>query len=96
MQTAFEESTLYHKFKTSIIDTPAGNLSRPTTETTLKELLKWLDARKDIKKITFVSNQPYIKYQEAIIAQVLKSHASISYEVIGPKVEKDIKTFEIV
>lgn len=96
MQTAFEDSAINAKFKTFIIDTPAGDLPRPTTETTLKELLKWLDAHKDIKKITFVSNQPYIKYQEAIIAQALKSHPDISYKVIGPEVKKDIKTFEIV
>ena len=96
MQTAFENSSIYNKFQTYVIDTPAGDLPRPTTETTLQELIKWLNVHPNIKRISFISNQPYIKYQEAIIAQALKSHPYISYEVIGPEVGKDIKIFEIV
>jgi hypothetical protein len=68
IQAAYENSTIYNKLQTFVIDTPAGNLPRPTTETTIVELLKWQSTHKDIKRIIFVSNQPYVKYQEAIIS----------------------------
>ena len=97
IQFAYDNSSLHNKLQTFVIDTPAGDLPRPTTETTLKELIKWLENHKEIKKITFVSNQPYIKYQEAIIAQVIANlNPNIAFEVIGPEASKDIEVFRIL
>lgn len=94
---AYDNSNLRNKIQTVVIDTPAGNLSRPTTETTLKELMKWLDKHKNIEKITFVSNQPYIKYQEAIITQIImNSNPNIIFEVIGPQIRDDIEPLKVL
>ena len=72
---------------TYVIDTPAGDLPRPTTQTTILELIKWLKHYDEIKNIIFVSNQPFVKYQESIISSVFKIHdASINVEVVGPEV----------
>ena len=69
---------------TYVIDTPAGVLPRPTTQTTIIELVKWLKQHEEIKTITFVSNQPYVKYQEAVIREVIKNlNAEIEIEVVG-------------
>lgn len=97
IKSIYENSELYNKLQTFIIDTPAGDLSRPTTETTLHELVKWLSRHQDIKRIIFVSNQPYVKYQEAVITQVLKrSSPYIIFEVVGPEIAKDIKVLNLV
>lgn len=96
IQEAFKDSTLNNKYQTYVIDAPAGNLPRPTTETTIVELIKWLNAHQDIKKITFISSQPYVKYQEAVISEILKSYSHIDFEVIGPEVNKDTKSFKIL
>ena len=85
IQTAYEESAIYNQLPTFVIDTPAGKLPRPTTETTILELVKWLDSHKDIKTIVFISNQPYVKYQKAVISQILKSYPHITFEVVGSK-----------
>lgn len=57
---------------TFVVDILRGNLTRPTTQTTIIDFAKWLITNSSIQYITFVSNQPYIKYQEAIIKKTLK------------------------
>lgn len=87
----YENSDLVNKFEVVIIDTPAGNLPRPTTETTLLELSKWLADHKDIKKIVFVSHQPYVGYQNGIISAVLQhEELDIKFNVVGPAAAIDI------
>jgi len=67
-----------------VIDTPARDLSRPTTQTTILELISWLKQYDNIKNIIFVSNQPNVKYQEAVITEVFRnSDVKISFEVVG-------------
>lgn len=67
-----------------VIDTPRGNLPRPTTQTTILELIKWLQTHKDIKHIVFVSNQPQTSYQKAVIDNIFKEQKTdITYEVVG-------------
>jgi hypothetical protein len=84
IETAYEESSLYHKLPTYIIDTPKGDLPRPTTHTTIIELNKWMKQHEDIKNIIFISNQPYVKYQKAIITWILKTEGSpLDIEVVG-------------
>ncbi len=70
------------------IDTPARDLQRPTTQSTLTELITWLKNHKNIKNILFVSNQPYAKYQKAIITSVFKDYKiNIEFDVIGSGVQ---------
>lgn len=84
----FKNSSLFNKFPTYIIDTPAKN-TRPTTHTTMVELAGWLKEHEDIKNITFVSNQPYVKYQEAIINETLRTiEIDLNYEVVGSEYEE--------
>jgi hypothetical protein len=65
------------------IDTPKGDLSRPTTFTTLLKFSDWLSSEPDIGNIILVSNQPYVQYQEAIVSEVLKSANNLQFQVIG-------------
>jgi hypothetical protein len=69
----------------AIIDTPRGDLPRPTTQTTIMELIHWLQQHPDVKSILFFSTQPYVLYQKAIISAILSSQkVTIKFEVIGP------------
>ena len=84
MRTAYQASKLYNKLPTVVIDTPRRDLPRPTTETTVTELCDWLKKHPEVKSITFVSNQPHVDYQKAIISQVFERQGvSIKFEVIG-------------
>jgi hypothetical protein len=86
MRVAYQNSKLFEKLPTVLIDTPKRDLPRPTTETTVIELSKWLKEHPYIKTITFVSNQPHVEYQKAIIAQVFKQqNMQLEFEVIGPE-----------
>ncbi len=89
IQEAYNNSLLSNnKIPSYVIDTPAGDLPRPTTQTTILELIEWPKQHEDINDILFVSNQPYVKYQEAIIKEVLQSrNISINVEVIGSGIE---------
>ncbi len=95
IQEAYKKSTAYtkhNKHEFVVIDTPRGDLPRPTTETTTKELLEWLKQNPDIKKVTFISNQPHVAYQEAVIREVMfQQNFDIEFEVIGP--EYNIRNF---
>jgi hypothetical protein len=68
-----------------VINTPRRMLPRPTTQTTVLELISWLKVHPDIQKILFVSNQPNVAYQAAIIESVF-SEEGLPYhiEVAGP------------
>lgn len=84
IRAVYQASQLYNKLPTVVIDTPKRDLPRPTTETTVTELCDWLKKNPEIKSITFVSNQPHVDYQKAIIAQVFeKQGMHIKFEVIG-------------
>ncbi len=81
---AYEKSLLNNKLTLVVIDTPKGNLPRPTTETTTVELIKWLKENNSVNSITFVSNQPYVAYQKAIITMIFKRESiDANFEVIG-------------
>ncbi len=73
-----------------IIDTPKGMLPRPTTKTTIAEFKKWLRENPNVTKLLFVSNQPYLLYQEKIIQNELyldeKGFSGIKIEMVGPGV----------
>lgn len=93
----YENSDLVNKFKVEVIDTPARHLPRPTTETTVIEFSVWLKAHQDVKNVIFVSSQPYVKYQEAIIAAVFKNRGiNIEPIVVGPEVNSDIDPYKMI
>jgi len=84
IQEAYQTSTLYNKLPTHVIDTPAGNLPRPTTETTTLEFIKWLKHHPEVKSVLFISNQPFVNYQKAVIAEVFINEGfEIRFEVVG-------------
>lgn len=94
----YTTSSLYNRnIPTHIIDTPKGDLPRPTTQTTILKLIEWLKNHQEIKNVTFVSNQPYVQYQEAIIDLIFKEqNIDIKYEVVGTEVENTDVTKSIL
>lgn len=94
IQYLYNKSALSNKkLAVYVIDTPKRDLPRPTTQTTILELISWLRDHNEIQDIIFVSNQPYVKYQKAIIDLVFKEQAmSIKYDVVGSAVlEVDVQ-----
>lgn len=84
MIEAYQNSNLDKKLPIYVIDNKAGDLPRPTTQSTILELIEWLKTHQEVNNITFISNQPYVKYQAAIIKEMLRSHDSkINIEVVG-------------
>jgi hypothetical protein len=84
MKEAYQSSKLYQKLPTEMIDTPKGDLPRATTETTIIQFIGWLRQHPEISSVTFVSNQPHVEYQKAIITQVFgQEKVSVKFEVIG-------------
>ena len=80
----YEKSKLNGNFELIVIDTPQRNGCRPTTQTTLEDFLKWQSNHSDIQNILFISNQPSVKYQEAVISEVLYYYKSgLNFEVVG-------------
>lgn len=80
----YEHSNLNGNFELIVIDTPQRNGCRPTTQTTLEDFLKWQRNYPDIHEILFISNQPSVKYQEAVIAEVLYHYKSeLNFDVVG-------------
>jgi hypothetical protein len=97
LQYLYENSQLYNKLPVHIIDTPKGNLPRPTTATTIEEMIKWLDSHREVSKITFVSSQPYVGYQEAVIAQILQSkNINVKFEVVCEICKEDSSTVSLL
>jgi len=81
----------------SIIDTPRGLLPRPTTQTTIVSLIQWLKDQPHLKNIVFVSNQPNVHYQDAIIKTVFHENGmNINFEVVGPAAEDECEIKSIL
>ena len=73
----------------TLIDTPKGDLPRPTTETTVIELSKWLKKHPEYTSLSFVSNQPHVYYQAAVIKEILRRQGledTVKVDVIGPSI----------
>lgn len=82
----YHKSALHsHNLPKHVIHTNRIGDVRPTTETTVLQLLEWIKLEHpEIKHVTFVSNQPYVLYQQAVIGAVLRSqNSSVMFEVIG-------------
>ena len=90
MLEAYHGSTISSKLPTEnhliLIDIPMKNHLRPTTETTVQGLCNWLKKHEDIHSIVFISSQPHVKYQEAIVKEVFKQQGlQVKFEVVGYK-----------
>jgi 3-dehydroquinate dehydratase len=89
MQDLYDRSNLA-SFPAHVIDTPRGDLPRATTYTTVMDLIGWLKEHPEIKNIIFISNQPYVKYQYAIIDAIFREQKSaVSFEVVGSAANTD-------
>ncbi len=85
----FRNSQLSH-IAYHLINTPKNNLSRPTTQTTVIDLANWLRTENNTENLVFVSGQPTIKYQEAVINQVLRFvNVTKNIEVVGYEDSED-------
>jgi hypothetical protein len=72
------------KCPVTMIHGEKGSLPRATTESTIKTLLNGLKKNPDIKTITFISSQPHVLYQKAIILSVLQScNSPIHAQFVG-------------
>ncbi len=96
MRQAFRDSHLFGKFSADdvvIFDTPRGDLPRPTTETTVKNLCAWLREHPEVKTVCFVSGQPHTRYQEDIIKAIIaEEDLDIKVEVVGSEYKNIVQT----
>ena len=88
MQYIYGKSDIQsHGLPLYVIDTPARGLPRPTSVTTILELIPWLKDHTEVKSILFISSQPHVKYQKAVIDLIFKEQkVEIDYEVVGEAV----------
>lgn len=88
MRNSYGEHEFIGADNVYFIDSSKGNLPRATTEIAIMEFCKWLKEHQEIKKITFISNQPFVEYQKCIIEAVFKQqNLDLKFEVIGPKLD---------
>lgn len=98
IQEAYNNVGMPKTLTMTVIDTPKGDLPRPTTETTVIELSKWLKQHPEYKTIGFVSNQPHVYYQAAVIKEILRRQGledTVKVEVIGPSITSATPTKDI-
>ena len=80
----YENSNLKDRFDLVIIDTPQKDGRRPTTQTTVEDFCEWNKYQPEVKDVVFVSGQPHVPYQKAIISEVLNNNKSkLNFEVVG-------------
>ncbi len=97
IQEAYKTVGMPEDLALTVIDTPAGHLPRPTTETTIIELNKWLKQHPEYTSISFVSNQPHVYYQAAVIQTVLERQGSnLKIDVIGPAIASSTPRIETI
>jgi hypothetical protein len=64
----------------TLIDTPKKDLRRPSTCDTITE---WMNQSPRPGNCLFISNQPWVKYQKAVVGCYLSKE--FPFEVVGPK-----------
>ncbi len=82
----YEQSCLNKgDFTLVVIDTPARDGRRPTTQTTVEDFCKWDKEHPGaIEDALFISSQPYVAYQTAIIEEILRQNNSdLLFKVSG-------------
>jgi len=69
-----------------VIDTAASGVARPTTKTTVEEFTKWAKCNPGINGVYFISNQPYVNYQQTVISPIIAEQLpELKFEVVGPE-----------
>lgn len=68
-----------------VVNTPEKDGRRPTTQTTVEDFCKWEKEHPGkIEGALFISSQPYVAYQTAIIEEILRQNNSeLSFRVDG-------------
>lgn len=84
LQNIFNNSTLSKNYVSVLIDSAAKNGIRPTTKDTVLDFYQWVIDNNFKGKVLFISNQPNVLYQKAVISEVLDGKG-IDFEVVGPK-----------
>ncbi len=80
----YEKSSLNQKFELVVINTPQRDGRRPTTQTTVEDFCDWAKIHEEVKSVLFISGQPHVLYQKAIVTAALSGKASeISPEFAG-------------
>ncbi len=82
----YEKSLLNKdKLKFLVIDTPGKDGRRPTTQTTVEDFCLWLNAHPGkIDQALFISSQPYVAYQMAIVEEILQqNNSNLSFRIAG-------------
>lgn len=83
----YEKSSLNNKggFNFLVIDTPAKDGRRPTTQTTVEDFCLWINAHPGkIAHALFISSQPYVAYQMAIVGEILhQNDSNLNFRVAG-------------
>ena len=72
-------------FNLLVIDTPAKDGRRPTTQTTVEDFCKWCEGQPGkIEDALFISSQPHVAYQKAIIKEIFRqNNCDLSFRVAG-------------
>lgn len=89
LKDVYAQAPFFKDRQPILIDVPAtqqdGRLIRPTTQSTVEALIDELAKHPEITRLYFVSNQPYIHYQEAVIRSVFlaRHRPDIVLHVIG-------------
>jgi len=89
MQAAYDTSEetggIFSKLAYYVVDTPKGTNPRPSTQDTIKQLLKNENfAKTQPKNLLFISHAPYIHTQKEIVLAVLaETGQNLSFEVVG-------------
>lgn len=80
----YDKSSLNGNFELIVIDTPQEDGRRATTQTTVEDFCEWHATHKEVKNAVFISEQPHVLYQKAIIEEVIyKNKSDLCFEVIG-------------
>lgn len=81
----FKKSSLNGNCELIVVDTKKANGQRPTTQTTVQDFCKWDKEHPGaIEDALFISSQPYVAYQTAIIEEILRQNNSdLLFRVAG-------------
>lgn len=83
--------------KPVVINAPSivreGRVCRPTTQSTVALFLEWLKEHPEVKNVFFVSSQPHVLYQKAVIESVFATHPKmdVAVHVVGDATDADVK-----
>ncbi len=91
----YDHSSLKDNVELVVIDTPQKDGRRPTTQTTVEDFCTWNKSHPEVQTAVFISGQPHVLYQKAIVAEVLHTNGStLKFEVIGHEsAAESTKTF---